>query len=110
MSSAAARLPAQSSAAYAGAKAGVIAFSRHLALEVAREGDRVNCIAPSAIENDRMRGWLSADCRQPLGEHFPLRRIGQLEDVASAALFLASRASSWITGVTPDLAGGQVMV
>ena len=50
-----ARQAAKSSAAYAASKAGVIAFSRHLAGEYGREGIRINCIAPSAFENDRMR-------------------------------------------------------
>ena len=52
MASAAARQPAQSSAAYAAAKAGVIAFSRHLANEFAGQGVRVCCLAPAAVEND----------------------------------------------------------
>jgi 3-oxoacyl-[acyl-carrier protein] reductase len=110
MSSAAARQPARSSAAYAAAKAGVVAFSRHLANEVAHDGIRVNCLAPSAIENDKMRAWMSADQRAALGAAFPLGRLGQPEDVAAAAVFLASTASSWITGVTLDIAGGKIMV
>ncbi len=110
MSSAAARQAARSSAAYAAAKAGVVAFTRHLAGEFAKDGIRVNCLAPSAIENDRMRAWMSADQRDALGASFPLGRIGQPDDVAAAALFLASSASSWITGVTIDIAGGKVMV
>lgn len=75
MSSAAARQAARSAAAYAAAKAGVIAFTRHLAAEVGPNGIRVNCIAPSAVENDKMRAWMSAEQRQALGESFPLRRI-----------------------------------
>ncbi len=110
MSSAAARQAARSSAAYAAAKAGVVAFTRHLAGEFAKDGIRVNCLAPSAIENDRMRAWMSAGERDALGAQFPLGRIGQPDDVAAAALFLASSASSWITGVTIDIAGGKVMV
>ena len=90
MASAAARQAAKSSAAYAAAKAGVIAFSRHLAGEYAHEGIRINCIAPSAIENDRMRSWVPEDQRRALGEAFPLGRLGQPEDVAAATLFLAS--------------------
>jgi 3-oxoacyl-[acyl-carrier protein] reductase len=110
MSTAAARQAARSSAGYAAAKAGVIAFSRHLAGEYADEGIRVNCLAPSAIENDRMRNWMSAAERDALGHSFPLGRIGQPEDVAAATLFFASAASSWITGATLDIAGGKVML
>jgi len=110
MASAAARQAAKSSAAYAASKAGVIAFSRHLAGEYAHDGIRINCIAPSAIENDRMRSWVPEEQRRALGEAFPLGRIGQPEDVAAATLFLASSASSWITGATLDIAGGKVML
>jgi 3-oxoacyl-[acyl-carrier protein] reductase len=110
MSSAAARQASQSAAAYAAAKAGVIAFTRHLAGELAPRGIRVNCIAPSATENDKMRAWLSAEQRAALGATFPLRRLGQPADVAAATLFLAADASAWITGSTLDVAGGKIMV
>jgi 3-oxoacyl-[acyl-carrier protein] reductase len=110
MSSAAARQAAQSNAAYAAAKAGVIAFSRHLANELGPQEIRVNCLAPSAIENERIRTWKTPEQRGQLANSFPLRRIGQPEDVAAATLFLASDASSWITGVTLDVAGGKIMV
>jgi 3-oxoacyl-[acyl-carrier protein] reductase len=110
MSSAAGRQAARSNAAYAAAKAGVIAFTRHLAAEMGPDGIRVNCVAPSAVENERMRAWTSEEQRRELGASFPLRRIGQPEDVAAATLFLASDASAWITGVTLDVAGGKIMV
>ena len=110
MASAAARHAAGSSAAYAAAKAGVIAFTRHLAAEAGPDGIRVNCIAPSATENERMRGWTTEEQRAQLAASFPLRRIGQPQDVAAATLFLASDASAWITGVTLDIAGGKIMV
>lgn len=110
MSSAAARQAAQSNAAYAAAKAGVIAFTRHLANEIAPDGVRVNCLAPSAVENDRMRTWTTVEQREQLAGSFPLRRIGQPDDVAAATLFLASNASSWITGITLDIAGGKIML
>ena len=110
MSSAAARQAAQSNAAYAAAKAGVIAYSRHLAGELGRHGVRVNCLAPSAVENERLRTWTTEEQRRQLAASFPLGRIGQPEDVAYATLFLASEASSWITGVTLDIAGGKIML
>ncbi|HEX4008561.1 MAG TPA: SDR family NAD(P)-dependent oxidoreductase [Solirubrobacteraceae bacterium] len=110
MSSAAARQAARSSAAYAAAKAGVIAFTRHIAGEYAAHGIRANCVAPSAIEHERLRQWTTEEVRRELAASFPLRRIGRPDDVAQATLFLASDASSWITGVTLDVAGGKVML
>jgi 3-oxoacyl-[acyl-carrier protein] reductase len=53
---------------------------------------------------------MSADQRAALGASFPLGRIGQPDDVAAAALFLASDASAWITGATLDVAGGKIML
>jgi 3-oxoacyl-[acyl-carrier protein] reductase len=110
MSSAAGRQPARSNAAYAAAKAGVVAFTRHLANEVAPNGVRVNCVAPSSIETERLRSWTTPEVRRQLAESFPLRRIGHPGDVAAATLFLASGASSWITGTTMDIAGGKIMI
>jgi 3-oxoacyl-[acyl-carrier protein] reductase len=110
MSSAAGRQPARSNAAYAAAKAGVVAFTRHLANEVAPDGVRVNCVAPSSIETERLQSWTTPEVRRQLAASFPLRRIGQPDDVAAATLFLASDASSWITGITLDVAGGKIMI
>jgi 3-oxoacyl-[acyl-carrier protein] reductase len=110
MASAAARQPALSSAAYAAAKGCVITLTRHLAREYGASGIRVNCIAPSAIVNERMESVMSPEQIAEVGRSFPLGRIGQPEDVAEAALYLASDASSWITGVVLDVAGGKIMV
>jgi 3-oxoacyl-[acyl-carrier protein] reductase len=71
---------------------------------------RVNCIAPSAIQNERLHTWTTAEQRQQLAQSFPLRRIGQPHDIAAAALFLASEQSSWITGITVDITGGKIMI
>ena len=57
-----------------------------------------------------MRSWVPAEQRKELAAAFPLGRLGQPDDVAAATLFLASSASSWITGVTLDIAGGKVML
>jgi 3-oxoacyl-[acyl-carrier protein] reductase len=110
MSSSAGRQASQSSAAYAAGKAGVIALTRHLANEVGHQGVRVNCLSPSTVVNDKLRARVSEEDRAAMGATYPLGRLGQPADVARAAVFLASDASSWITGVTLDIAGGKVMV
>lgn len=110
MSSTAGRLPGLASAAYAAAKAGVVMFSKHLATEVAPHGIRVNCLAPSAVLNSRMRQHMTDEQLADLAARFPLGRIGKPEDVAEAVLYLASDAASWITGATLDLTGGRVIV
>lgn len=108
MSSSAGRRPGGANIAYAAAKAGVVMLTGHLANEVGKHGIRVNCLAPSAVLNDRMRRFMSAEQRDELAAAFPLGRIGRPEDVAEAVLYLASDASSWVTGVTLDLTGGRV--
>jgi 3-oxoacyl-[acyl-carrier protein] reductase len=109
MASTAGRMPGGASAAYATAKAGVVMFTRHVALEVARQGVRVNCLSPAAVLTDRL-GRMPEEIRARVAAAHPLGRIGQPADVASATLFLASDSSSWITGVTLDVAGGRIMI
>jgi 3-oxoacyl-[acyl-carrier protein] reductase len=109
MASSSARQATPAAAAYAAAKAGVVALTRHLAGELAADGVRCNCLAPAAVENERMRRFMDDDQRRQMAASFPLGRVGQPEDVAAATLFLASEASSWITGITLDVAGGRVM-
>jgi 3-oxoacyl-[acyl-carrier protein] reductase len=110
MASAAARQPARSNVGYAAAKAGVIAMTRHLANELGPCGIRVNCIAPSAVVNERMNAAMADEAITALGNTFPLRRVGQPSDVAEAALYLASDSASWVTGVVLDVTGGKIMV
>src|ERR671928_225807 len=102
MSSSAGRQPSQAAAAYAAAKAGVAMLSRHLAAELGPRGIRVNCLAPSAVVNERMATRMTDDQRAQLAKAFPLGRLGQPDDVAAAALYLLSDAASWVTGVTLD--------
>ena len=110
MSSSAGRQAGGANAGYAVAKAGVAMFARHLAKEVAPHHVRVNCLAPSAVLNEKMQQFMTGEQIAGLAAGFPLGRIGRPVDVAQAAAFLASDASSWITGVTLDLAGGRVIV
>jgi 3-oxoacyl-[acyl-carrier protein] reductase len=111
MASTAGRLPSRSSAAYAAAKAGVVMFSRHVANEVGKHGVRVNCLAPGAILTERSPlREVPEEVRQQVAAEHPLGRLGEPEDVALATLFLVSDSSSWLTGVTLDVAGGRVML
>jgi 3-oxoacyl-[acyl-carrier protein] reductase len=97
-------------ASYAAAKGGVITFTRHLAKEVGQYGIRANCLAPATVLSERVQRIMSDERREQVALMAPLGRMGLPDDVANAALFLASDASSWITGVTLDVAGGRVML
>jgi 3-oxoacyl-[acyl-carrier protein] reductase len=109
MASVAAILPGGAPIAYACAKAGIIVFSQQVAKEVGPSRVRVNCLAPSTVLTERMQQAIPAEQQRQMATMYPLGRLGVPDDVANASLFLASDASSWITGVTLDIAGGQVM-
>ena len=85
-------------------------FSRHVANEVGQHGVRVNCLAPSSVLTERVKRLMPENTQQQVATTHPLGRMGAPEDVAMATLFLASESSSWITGVTLDVAGGRVIV
>ncbi len=93
---------------YAAAKAGVIAFSKSLAKEVGSRGITVNVIAPGFIDT-QMTHVLSEQQRTAILEHIPLGHIGEVDDVASAVVFLASKTASYITGETLHINGGMYM-
>jgi len=111
MSSAAARRPNPASPiAYAAAKAGIELLTKDLAAQAGPFGVRVNCIAPETILTDTNRALIPPAMQETLRGAHPLRRLGTPEDVARAAVFLASEDSAWITGIVVDVAGGAVMV
>jgi len=111
MSSAAARRPHPGSPIpYAAAKAGVIILTQDLAAQVGPHGIRVNCIAPELILTERNQQRIPEAQQAALVDQHPIRRLGTPEDVAAAALFLASGDSAWITGIVVDVAGGSVLV
>ena len=109
MSSSAGRHLSGASAPYTAAKAGLQALMRQAASEAAPRGVRINAVAPSAIVTERLAAQ-PASVRDEIARGFPLGRLGEIDDVAAATLFLLSGAAGWITGVTLDVAGGRVMV
>jgi 3-oxoacyl-[acyl-carrier protein] reductase len=110
LSSAAARRPhPQSPLPYAAAKAGIQMLTQHLAAQVGPLGIRVNCIAPETILTERNAERIPEAQQRTLIEAHPIRRLGTPDDVARAALYLASADAAWVTGVILDVAGGAVM-
>ncbi len=97
-------------AAYAAAKAGVIMFTRHLAIEAGPYGIRANCVAPGTTMSERIERVMSPEAIEYTTGLSPLRRMGTPEDTAHATVFLLSGAASWLTGVTIDVNGGRVML
>jgi 3-oxoacyl-[acyl-carrier protein] reductase len=92
---------------YNASKAGVIALTKQLAVELAQDGIRVNAVAPGPIDTPMLtmmqdpvggQAWLDA--------HVPLRRVGTAEEVAEVILFLASDLASYVTGATVPVDGG----
>lgn len=111
LSSAAARRPnPRSPIPYTAAKAGIQILTQDLAAQVGPYGIRANCLAPETILTERNRQMIPEAQKQAMVEWHPIRRLGMPEDVARAALFLASDESAWITGIILDVAGGSVMV
>jgi len=93
---------------YAASKAGINGFSKSLAREIGSRNITVNCIAPGFIATD-MTEALSQPQRDKLVEHVPLKRLGQVADVAAAVAFLAGSSASYITGATLHVNGGLHM-
>jgi 3-oxoacyl-[acyl-carrier protein] reductase len=93
---------------YAASKAGLIGFTKSIAKEYASRGILANCIAPGFIETD-MTGALPDEARATLLEDIALGRLGRPEDVAGAALFLASDLAGYITGQVLVVDGGMVI-
>ena len=92
---------------YAASKAGIIGFSKSVALELGSRNIRSNVVAPGFIETE-MTDKLSEDMVQKWREGIPLKRGGSPEDVANACLFLASDLSNYITGQVLQVDGGML--
>lgn len=94
---------------YAAAKAGLVAFTKSVAREVASRGITANAIAPGFIQTD-MTQRLNASAQEEIVKHIPLGYIGDPQDVAEVAAFLASEKARYITGQVLVVDGGLTMV
>ena len=98
-------------AAYITSKTGVVGLTRAMALDHAADGIRVNCICPAIVETELVRDLYKkqadpAAAMRARAATLPVGRLGQPEDVANMAVFLASEESSWLTGAALPLDGG----
>ena len=94
---------------YAASKAGVTGMTKALAQEVASRGVTVNCVAPGFIATP-MTDVLNEQQKEAISQRIPAGRLGQPEDVAACALFLASDEAGYVTGQTLHVNGGMAMV
>jgi NAD(P)-dependent dehydrogenase (short-subunit alcohol dehydrogenase family) len=93
---------------YGVTKAGVIMFTRAIAVEYGEYGIRSNCVAPSTIRSSMMEPYLlDKQAKKTLESSFPLRRIGDPEDIAGAVAYLCSDDAKWITGTVLTVDGGM---
>ena len=90
---------------YAASKAGLVAMAKSLAREVARRKITVNCVSPGFIDTDFIAG-LPDEQRREYRDMVPMRRFGRPDEVARAALFLASEESEYVTGTVLEISGG----
>ena len=93
---------------YSASKAGIVGMTLSAAKELGRRGIRVNAIAPGFVETD-MTSVLTDEQKESAARNITLGRMGQPEDIANAALFLASDMSSYITGQVLSVDGGIIM-
>lgn len=93
---------------YAAAKAGLIGFTKSLAMEIGSRNITVNVVAPGFIDTDMTR-VLPEEQRNALLGQIPLNRLGSASDIAAAVVFLASEAGAYITGETLHVNGGMLM-
>lgn len=93
--------------AYNISKAADLQLARNLAVEWGPKNVRVNCLCPAVVKTDMARAlWEDPAVQKMAAEIYPLRRLGEVEDIAGAAVFLASRAGAWTTGTQIVIDGG----
>lgn len=94
-----------SNVSYGASKLAMESYTRAAAYELGPYGITVNVISPGAVQT----GWMPAEVKESLEKSYPLRRIGEPEDIANAVLFFASKQADWITGQVLHVGGGNKM-
>jgi acetoacetyl-CoA reductase len=95
---------------YSSTKAGMIGFTKSLALETANKGITVNCVAPGYIDTEMVQAVPKEILDKIIKSKIPLGRLGKPEEIAEAVLYLAKDESGFITGTTLNVNGGQYNV
>lgn len=98
--------PSMGNAIYSASKGAVVSYAKCLALELAPRQIRVNCICPGMVWTELITNVLNEDDLKVAEQNYPLKRFGQVDDVANLAIYLLSDASSWMTGGAIDISGG----
>ena len=93
---------------YASSKAALNHLSANLAYDLGKMGIRINCIGPGATKTAALASILTPQLQDKMLSHTPIRRLGEVSDIACAVLFFASPASSWISGQTLFVNGGGI--
>ena len=94
-----------SNVSYGASKYAIESYTRSAAMELGPYGITVNVISPGAVQT----GWMSAELEKEIASTYPLRRIGQPEDIAKAVIFFTSDQAGWITGQVLQVGGGNRM-
>ncbi|MBI3430002.1 MAG: SDR family oxidoreductase [Actinobacteria bacterium] len=97
------------SVVYAASKGGVVSMTKGLARSFALEGVRVNSVSPGGVDTSMMVDTMSAEALQSFIDLIPMGRLAEPDEMVGAVLFLASEASTFVTGTVVNVSGGQLM-
>ena len=95
-------------ASYSSSKAAISHLTRNIAFDLGPKNIRVNGIAPGAIRTAALATVLTPEVEQTMLKHTPIKRLGEPEDIAGAALYLCSPAAKWVSGQILTVSGGGV--
>ena len=101
---------AANGAHYSATKGGIIALTKSLALDLAKDNIRVNCVIPGIADTAQPRGEMTDEQLYAVGAHIPLGRIGKPEDIAGVVAFLLSNDAAYMTGQSVAVNGGAIMI